>query len=219
MNFLQLINKITTRLRIGEVTVVSDPNADLPAHFINQAKEEIEDIGPWTALRTEITVTTVAGTPDYAVAGTNDRTYVHTEQGCAQVFETTTSQRRRLPVLPYDVVRGYHELDNASTESVPECVGFVKDSAGLTALFYPTPDSVRTFKIVAVVPQDELTAAGTTISIPARPVWMLALAYYAQERGEELSGGNLEAQARVAVDAAVLTDFANGHESQAFYVD
>ena len=217
MNLLELINKITVRLRIGEVASLADPNSDLPAHFVNQAKEETEDIGPWFALRSEKTVTTVSGTESYAISGTNDRSYVHTEQGVAQVFVTTSnSVRERVPVVPYDVLRAMHELDTSQSTGLANYVAFTKGSSGLTARFYPIPDAVRTYKVVCVTPQAELTAETDVLTIPARPVWMLALAYTAQERGEELSGGNLEAQARIAVDNAVLTDFANGHESQTF---
>jgi hypothetical protein len=219
--YIQLINKVETRLRQTNSSSLSDPGASLIGHFVNQAKEEIEDIGPWKALRTECTFTTVAGT-ETATTGTttNERSYVHCEKGQYQVFETTSNALRRvIKVVDLDVLRSLHETDTSQGQQRPDYVAFAKTSSGLVAHFYPLPDAVYTFKAVVVIPQAELAITSTAITIPATPVWMLAAAYAAIERGEELSGepNSLMEQARRAIDRAVLTDF--GAEENSFYVD
>lgn len=223
MTYLELINKVLVRLRQATVASLSDPGAALVGHFVNQAKEEIEDIGPWKALRAEGLITTVAGTSTSTITGitTTERSYIHSEKGCPQVFETTSaSLRRRIQVIDYDTMTGLHE-DNTSptTQGRPEYVAFNKTASGLIPRFFPIPDAVYTFKPVVVNPQAVLAVTSTALTIPSRPVWMLAVAYYAQERGEELSGepGGLMAQARIAIDNAMLADF--GGEEQTFYVD
>lgn len=221
MTYLQLINKVLVRLRQTQVASLSEAGATLAGHFVNQAKEEIEDIGPWKALRTECTFPTVAGTEAAStVTTTSERSYIHVEKGEAQVWEVTSNARRRkIPLIDYDVLRALHEQDNAQTQGQVQYVAFTKTSSALTLRCYPIPDAIYSLKAVVVNPQAELSSASTSITIPSKPTWMLAAAYAAIERGEELSGepNGLMAQARVAIDNAVLNDF--GAEENSFYVD
>lgn len=222
MTFLQLINKVLVRLRQDAITSLSDSGATLAAHFVNQAKEEIEDIGPWKALRSLVSVPTVQGTEEYLITGSNERSYPLQECGQIEVFETTSnSVRRQLQVVPYEALAALHEKDTSQTQGVAEYVAFNKTATGLYIRFYPIPESVRTYKVRVVIPQAELAAVSTALTIPSRPVWLLAAAYMVQERGEELSGepGQLMAQARIAIDNAMLTDFGGGVEEFSFYVD
>lgn len=222
MTFIQLINKILVRLRQDTISSLSDSGATLAGHFVNQAKEEIEDIGPWKALRSLVTIATVQGTEEYLITGTNERSYPLQECGQIEVFETTTnSLRRQLQVIPYEALVTLHESDPSQQQALAEYVAFNKTATGLYARFYPIPESVRNYKVRVVIPQAELTVVSTVLTIPSRPVWLLAAAYMVQERGEELSGepGQLMSQARVAIDNAMLTDFGGGVEESSFYVD
>ena len=222
MTYLQLINKILVRLRMDAITSLSDNGATIAGHFVNQAKEEIEDIGPWKALRSLVTITTAQGTEEYLITGSNERSYPLQEQGQIEIFETTSnSVRRQLQAVNYEVLAQLHENDTSQSQGPAEYVAFNKTATGLYARFYPIPEGVRNYKIRVVIPQAELASASTALTIPSRPVWLLAAAYMAQERGEELSGepGQLMSQARVAIDNAMLTDFGAGVEENAFYVD
>lgn len=221
MTYIQLINKIVQRLRnYGVLTDLSEDYTGLVGSFVNQAKEEIEDEGPWQALRTEVTVTTVASTATASVGGTNERSYVHYDpDGCAQVFETTSGFRGRMNVITPEQMRTLRASDQNPTNAHPSYVSFAKTNAGLTATFYPTPNGVYTYTVVAVIPQAELTAVATVITIPARPVWMLALAYALKERGEELGSDyeTVRGEAAKALRDAKLTDYEG--ESRTFYAD
>lgn len=222
MTYLQLINKVLVRLRQTTVASLAEAGATLNGHFVNQAKEEIEDMGPWISLRAEGLITTVANTATASIttATTNERSYVYNDDLGPQIFETTTNGvRRRMTLVDREVLRAMKEQDTTQTAARPQYIAFDKSASGMTAHFYPTPDAVYTFKVVVVTPQAELTVASTALTIPSKPVWMLAAAYAAIERGEELSGepNGLMAQARIAIDATVLHDF--GSEEHTFYVD
>ena len=53
---------------------------------------------------------------------------------------------------------------------------------------YPIPSETRTVKLRIYIPQAELSSTDltTTLSVPSRPVWTLALLKANQERGDEL---------------------------------
>lgn len=220
MTFLQLINKVLIRLRQDQIASLSDNGATLVGHFVNHAKEEIEDMGPWKALRATKTVTTSAGTSEYLLSTTNERSYVFRDPKCGeQFFETTSGAKTRLTIIDWEEMRSLFALDATTASGRPQYAAVNRGASGLTVKLYPTPSSVRTYSVICVVPQDELASVSTSLTIPSRPVWMYAAALYAAERGEEMSGepGGLMRQAADAVNAAILTDY--GADSQTFYAD
>lgn len=220
MTYLQLINKVLARLRQDTVASLSDNGATLAGHFVNQAKEEIEDMGPWMALRAAQTVSASAGTASYLMSSTNERSYVVRDgRGVPQIYETTAGSKNLIQLIEWEEMRRLHNLDESVVQAQPIYAAIDRGATGLTIKFYPTPASSRTYSVLCVVPQAELASISTSITIPSRPVWMYAAALYAMERGEEMSGepGSLMMQARSVINDFVLTDF--GADNQTFYAD
>jgi hypothetical protein len=78
----------------------------------------------------------------------------------------------------------------------------------MVAHFWPKPDATYTYKVVCVVPQDELDDTTDTLTIPWRPVVDKAVYYAMEERGSEFQG-RLEArltQADQALGQAILIE-------------
>ena len=64
MTYLQLVNSVLRRLREDEITTVNETDySKLVGDFVNDAIQVVENSSDWTALRTTVTVNTVAGTP------------------------------------------------------------------------------------------------------------------------------------------------------------
>lgn len=218
MTYVELINKVLQRLRLDTVTDLGDAYTLLVGQFVNQAKEEIEDEGPWKALRSAVVVTTAASTSTYTIAGTTDRSYLlHGADDGPQAYETTAGAKQQIQIIDWESMRQLVNLDPVTTLGRPVYAAINKTTTGLTVRFYPTPDSIRTFEFTCVIPQAEFSVTTDALSIPARPVWMLATFYAAQERGAELSGELGEAKAREAIQKAILNDY--GSDSRGFYPD
>ena len=179
--------------------------------FVNEAKEEVEESGwAWQALRKTITVTLAAGTVEYdlTIAGaadvdTNDRARLLYENVSAygsnesfytanaslpQVFDVTDSAEYRLTELTQEKIERLHFTDSDETQDTIMYFCWYSDGDSIRMKVWPTPNETRTLKVRMYVPQVELADNDltTTLSIPARPVWTLALFKANQERGEEL---------------------------------
>lgn len=209
--FLQLVNKVLVALREDQVAgFSSEPYTSMIQQFVNQAKEEIEDVGPWQSLRTEIAFSSAASTTTATVTGTTDRSYVLLDsEGRGMVFKTATGEECQIPVIPIEQLRRLRLGSDATTTQEPSFVAFVSDGTNLIAHFYPTPDAVYAYKGVFVVPQADLSDETDTLTIPQHPVVRKAIFYAMDERGSEFAG-RLEveaARADAALSAAILRDF------------
>lgn len=220
MTYLDLINKVLRGLR--EPTV-ADLSATYTLHIgqlVNEVKEEIEDMGPWYALRTTVNKTLTPSTNNVALTTeTNERSYLLYTKGMPMAFVVTVDEERRLDVVELGELEAIRALDPDAQEDVPYAVAFAKSNDGLTAHFFPTPDAAYDVRFIMCVPQDELSAAGTTITIPSRPVWQKALVLAMDERGEEFAGSiqRNEARAHQSLWDAVFADF--GKDEMTFRAD
>ena len=215
MTYLQLINRILTRLREKSVVSVSSSTkyVELLGQMVNEAKYDIEDAGPWKALRTDITgsMTASVATVDLT-ASTNERSYllVDTHTGQPQAWITTAGKLSPLALITQTQMDHLRTMATApESESQPIYVSFTTSASGVTAEFYPLPDAAYTYKFVFVVPQDDLSAATDVLTIPAEPVWREALARAIEERGDEFSGdiSGYRGRAESALHRAIMTDF------------
>jgi hypothetical protein len=69
--YLELVNDILVRMREPEVSTVQENTlSKLIGKLVNDAKRQVEDAYKWSALITDIPLTTVADTSTYAVTGT-----------------------------------------------------------------------------------------------------------------------------------------------------
>lgn len=74
MTYLQLVNKVLTRLREENVSTVGQSTySALIGEFVNDAKQFVEDAWDWSALRTTLTLTTAADIFNYNLTGSGNR--------------------------------------------------------------------------------------------------------------------------------------------------
>lgn len=214
MTYLELINRVMRRLREKQVVNVTSSTGftELIGGFINDAKYDVEDAGAWQALRTTVTGTMVSGTStiDFT-SSTNERSYLleDSHTGGAQFWITTSGKEDQLILVTSTQMRHLVQLDTSATNAQPQYVAFTRTADGLTAELWPTPNDAYTYKAIFVVPQADLSASTDTLSVPAEPVWRLALAYAIEERGDEFSG-NVErhyGRAQQALARAIMSDF------------
>lgn len=207
-------------------TSTTDDYLLLILQFVNEAKEEIEEAGwAWRALRKTVTVTLAAGTVEYdlTIAGaadvdTNDRSrllyenvtmhganesFYNSASSSPQVFDVTDNDEYRLTERTQEHIERLHFTDEDETDSRVQYFSWYSDGDSIKIKVWPTPSEARTLKIRAYIPQAELaddSLEATTLSIPSRPVWTLALFKANQERGDEL-GKEGSAAHRAYLDA------------------
>ena len=215
-NTRDLMNKTLRGLRqysliIGSgTTSTTDDYLLMILQFVNDAKEEVEESGwAWQALRKTITVTLTSGQAEYdiTIAGdadidTDDRSrllhenvnvygtsegFYNSSSSLPMVFNTTTSSETRLQEITQERMERLHFTDDGETGE-PQLFALYSDGDSIDMKVWPTPDATYTLKMRMYVPQAELssTTLTTTLSAPARPIWMKALLKANQERGDEL---------------------------------
>jgi len=208
--YLQLINKVLVALREDEVLGIVETYTKMIGQFVNDAKAEIEDAGPWKALRTEVSFAATASTNTTTVTGTTDRSYImHDPQSREMLFRTDTNNEKQITVVPIETLRAMRLSSDATELNEPNYVAFTSDGTNLIAHFWPTPDTTYNYKGVFVVPQADLSEETDTLTIPYRPVVRKAIFYAMDERGSEFAG-RLEteaAKAQRALEEAILADF------------
>ncbi len=190
MNYLAIVNKVLIRLREPEVTSVQDnPYSKLIGEFVNVVKREVEDGHNWSALRTDLAVSTVAGTSTYSLPNSTIRTRFLD-------VENTTSPNK------YEVLYQTREwFDQAFRTDTPNTdkpyyynISGVDSNGQLTVKVFPIPDAVYTLNFSVVNPQNDLDDDNDILSIPQQVVIEGALARAISERGDD--GGYTEQEAR-----------------------
>ena len=93
-------------------------------------------------------------------------------------------------------------------------------SSGLLQItLYPTPDGAYTIRVPMLVPQAELAANATTLTIPTAPVLERAYALALIERGED--GGTTSIQAGKDAESAFaearMHDLTNMHDDEVMW--
>jgi len=220
MTYLQLINRVLRKLREGQISSISGEKALFYGQLVNEVKTDLENAGPWYALRTTLTGSLTGSSADLDLtASTDENSYLMFEDvELPMAFITTTDKERRLAAVSWSELDAMRTLNPDADEDIPCYVAFRNDGTGLRAKFFPTPDQAYTYRFEVVVNQDELTAVDDVISIPATPVWREAVVRAMEERGEEFSG-SLEAErgrAQEALMQAILADW--GGEQRTFRV-
>lgn len=187
MTFLEAINQVLIRLREPEATsVATSKYVKLIAALVNESKRAVEDAANWTALLQTKTVTTVAGTSDYAVTGTGDRSSIRDVVNESQKAILKRCQARDLIKLK--------QIDARTAR--PDrwaVVGLDATTGALTLRLFPTPDAVYTYSVNCVIPADELQTATDEFDVPWEPIVMRAYAYALKERGEDQGASFQEA--------------------------
>jgi hypothetical protein len=197
---LQLTNEVGKNLRrsTGSTYTTITQNADVVfiVQAINEAKRMVEDDWESDLLVKAITFDSVAGTHSYDTSDlavvtsdpdvTTDRSSILRSKRDykIQVFDVTSDEFQLLE-CSREYAQKQETLDTTNIER-PGLVAVYPSADGLTFHFPWAPSGVRNYKAYCKVPQDDLAAAGTELTVPWRPVVLAATALAAEERGEEL---------------------------------
>lgn len=187
MTLIQLVNAVQKRLREGTTaTYDTDDYSLFITEMVNEVKREVEDAWDWTVLRGQYTFNTAAGTNKYYLTGAGDRfrTVKEPETNRDAVYNTTDNY-----ILTKRSAQWMRRIQGTSTVSQQDPTYFAfegQDSSGDPGvLLYETPGSVATIEFNLVVPQAELAADATEMTVPDYPVIIGAWARCISERGED----------------------------------
>lgn len=193
MTYLQLVNGILARLREDTVDSLAgqdDVVVEIVKQLVNDAKHSVEEAHQWNALRTEYSVTTVAGTDTYTIAGsagTYSLDQMLKDDGVEVINMQTKALRKRQQGATGTGNPQYYSVCGADS------------SGNLKVRFSPTPDAAYDFTVCGFQAQDPLSADTDIILVPSQPVLYLALALATRERGEV--GGQTAAEIFNMADA------------------
>ena len=194
MAYRTIINKVLRRLREDTVAAdwigdLADSDADdyqkLIGDFVNEAKQIVEDAWSWSFLRSLQTVTTSASTATYAIPSATNRTTI------LQVIDDSNDF-----VIPQMSDADFYNFTFVGTTQNGSPLFYRLNGTDIS--FYPTPDAAYTIKVHMVLPQDDLTEATTTLTVPEQPVVLGAYSLALAERGEDggttasIAGGRFE---------------------------
>ena len=179
MNALELVNALRLRLRQKPATALDqDTYTAMLLALVNQAKDRVEEAWRWEALRTTLSVGTVAGNFSYTLAGSNDRTQVlrvWDATNTGEIPRATYAELSRLlrtDATPGAVRRwGLNGQDSATRAWVIE--------------FWPVPDGTQTLLVDIYQPQAALADEADVLVVPSHLVLLGALSLAREERGEE----------------------------------
>ena len=187
MTYLQLVNSVLRRLRENEVDSVNQNNySKLIGEFVNDAKRTVEDAWDWSALRTTLTVSTVANVYNYTLVDSQDRIKVldviNDSSNWFMEYRPSTWMNNAFLVqanIPYAAPKYYswNGIDSNGDSGVD---------------LYPAPDGAYQLRFNVVLRNADMTENTDTMSIPSSPVIQIATALGARERGE--TGGTSAAE-------------------------
>lgn len=196
MTFLQLVNAVLARLRESSVaTVTSNAYSTLIGHLVNETKRQVEDAWMWDALRTELPVTTVAGTSTYTVTGSGRR---HKN---ATINDTTNDGT--LLNVPLQWIKNQQQLSSVQS-SLPAYYAWAgTDGTDSKIEIFPTPDGAYSLTVNLYVPQGDLSADGDVLTIQSEAVIAGAYARALAERGED---GGLASSEAYGLFKGIMSD-------------
>ena len=215
MTYLQLVNKVLIRLREEEVSTVGENSySALVGEFVNDAQRTVEDAWDWSALRTTLTVNTVAGVFNYTLTGSQDRIKVLDVVNDTDNFFMTYKSSHDFNNL---------FLNSDVPQSVPRWFSWNGvDGAGDSAVdVYPIPNGVFDLRFNVVLRSGELSSDADVVPVSNMAIIQLATAFAARERGET---GGTSAQELFSIadntlsDAIALDAARHGEENIWYYV-
>jgi len=186
MAFRQIINKVLTRLR--EDTITSDWTGDindssdvddyqkLIGELVNQSKHLVENAWDWGVLRTVETVATSSGTVSYTMSNLDYKARI------MQVLDDTNDSE-----LKHISDKDFYRFTYIGDSQTGQPMYYRLKNNEIS--FWPTPDAAYNIRVHAVQPQDDLTTATETMTIPEHPVVLGAYSMAISERGED--GGTM----------------------------
>lgn len=188
MTYLELVNKVLIRLREPTVTSVQEnPYSQLIGEFVNVVKREVEDAYDWSALRSTITVTTLANVYSYELTNGTTRMRIY------DVYNDTEDYP-----LMYQTTKWFDKVFQSS--STPPSAPYYYNLNGVSTAgdhlvdLFPIPDAAYAIRFNIYKPQADLVEDLDIIQVPYQIVVEGALARAISERGDD--GGYTEQEAR-----------------------
>lgn len=214
MTLLEIVNKVLIKLRHTEVASTTESDfAKLITQFVNEARREIEDAWNWLALRTTVTVTTVAGSSQYILSGVGNSRFK------VMSVINDSDDTFMLPIGSNEMTKRF--LFGTTPEGDPQYYAFNGfDSSGDPIVdIYPIPNDTHTIRFNLVVPQNDTESGSTEIKVPGHIVFLGAYVKALAERGEDQTSGYAVANAaytgalstHIAQEEALLPDETDWH--------
>ena len=217
---LQIVNKVMRRLREDQIGGLSTSTyGQLIGSFLNDAKEDMEDVWFWSVNEVEIDTSILSdGTRTYDLTSTTDRSFMlrNVADKLPMAYDITAGQEAQLQDIPYKQLRVWRNTYQGTppTDGRPTFFSIVPDSdgRGYTLEMMQGSSTARTWRTYWYAPQAELVVTGadddTVILLPERPLYLKTLYYAMNERGEEMGepGHIMEKKADDALAAAIELD-------------
>lgn len=213
MDYLAMVNAVLKRLREEEVTsLYENALSSVVSEFVKDAHEQIENAHNWSDLRTDIAIGTTDGTSTYSLTGSGNRATVNDVRDVTNGSWLTvqSSKWMRIKDTVSDVGTAkpiYYALDGT-------------DSNGDTQIkLWPTPDQLYTIKVHVVQRGQELTEEGSTVSVPTKPIVLLATAMAAEDRGDVGAAGlqSMYGRAKRSLGDHIMLDAAHNPDEMIWY--
>ena len=201
--FLELTNEVGKNVRLSDgstwTALGTDFNQVFIQQMINEAKRTIEGERQWNILQQTVTFDSAPGTFTYDTSDllvvtsdpvvTNERSQIVEDETSTitQFWDLTDTSGSRLARVSRNQVVNRRRLDNGQSDQVENAwFAAYSNGNGLTIEFPYAPSDVRNYTFEAYTPEDDLSLAADEMTVPWRPVVLLATALVAEERGEEL---------------------------------
>jgi hypothetical protein len=199
MTYLEIVNSVLVRLREPTVsTVVLSTYSTLVGKMVNDAKRQVEDSYDWNVLGQEIDVTTASGTYIYALTGAGQKFRVSSDP----LNITSNVIMQQISVAEMRVRQNLQPT--VSAVPTQYCFEGVDASGDAQIQLYGRPDGVYSIKFFVTIPQDVLTADGTSVLVPDVLVEQNAYARALVERGED---GGLSSSEAYNLYRSMLADY------------
>lgn len=213
MTYIDIINNILRRLRERTVSTVNESSySSLIGVLVNDAKEEVENMWQWSALRNTLTLTTSSGVFNYELNGSQNRFTV------LDVVNDTGNW-----FLSYKSAHEFNNLflnqDPATGQPRYYSFNGISDDGDTLVDLYPIPDNTYAIRFNVVNRQPNLVANDDKLLIPSTPVIQLAYAKAVEERGEDgaMSATSAYATAQRTIADAIAIDAAKHPEETVWY--
>ena len=201
MTYLELVNKVLTRLREDTVLTVNQNNySALVGEFVNDAKEFVENAWDWSVYYKQITENTSNGVSTVDLTGTNDYTTIES----ALLYKSGGITD---PLIYRDRAwmtdAAYQALGSNARGQPKYWTVFRLDNGELEILLHPRPDATYNLIFNVYDRPDTLVDDSDSITVPSKPVIMLATAFASRERGET---GGISSQELFSIADKALSD-------------
>lgn len=184
MTLLEIVNTVLVKLRLPEVASTSEnAHAALVTQFVNEARREVEDAWQWMALRSTVSVDTVADTSQYILTNVGNSRFkiLDVINDTDDIFLRNINGREMTKKFLFGDVPTGSPTDFAFN-------GFDTNGDPIVDV-YPVPDGVYTIRFNLVIPQNDSTSGSTKILVPGHIVVLGAYLKALAERGEDGSSG------------------------------